>query len=104
MIDGGTISINTEQMDSETRISVSDSGPGIPEEILPHLFTPFHTTKRIGKGTGLGLAVCYGIIKMHSGTIRAFNQPGGGACFEILLPADNSDEVTGSGREAHADG
>jgi signal transduction histidine kinase len=104
MADGGTITIRTEQLDAETRISVKDSGPGIPEGILPHLFTPFHTTKRIGKGTGLGLAVCYGIIKMHSGTIRAFNQPGGGACFEILLPAAASDEGTGSGREAHADG
>jgi signal transduction histidine kinase/iron only hydrogenase large subunit-like protein len=87
MVDGGTISIETEQMESEARIRMTDNGPGIPEEILPHLFTPFHTTKRIGKGTGLGLAVCYGIVKMHSGSIRAFNQPGGGACFEIVLPA-----------------
>jgi signal transduction histidine kinase/iron only hydrogenase large subunit-like protein len=86
--DGGTITIETEQMESEARISVHDSGPGIPEEVLPHLFTPFHTTKRIGKGTGLGLAVCYGIIKMHSGSIRAFNKPDGGACFEIMLPAE----------------
>jgi len=87
MADGGRIRIETEQAEAELRIRVSDSGPGIPEEILPHLFTPFHTTKRIGKGTGLGLAVCYGIIKMHSGSIRAYNQPGGGACFEISLPS-----------------
>ena len=88
MVNGGTISIDTEQMDTETRISISDSGPGIPEEILPNLFTPFHTTKGMGKGTGLGLAVCYGIIKMHCGSIRAYNKPEGGACFEIVLPAD----------------
>ncbi|OHD79287.1 MAG: hypothetical protein A3J97_10020 [Spirochaetes bacterium RIFOXYC1_FULL_54_7] len=103
MADDGTICIDTEQMDAEIRIHVTDNGPGIPEEILPHLFTPFHTTKRIGKGTGLGLAVCYGIIKMHSGSIRAFNKPGGGACFEILLPADPGDGETGPGRGAHVE-
>jgi signal transduction histidine kinase/Fe-S-cluster-containing hydrogenase component 2 len=104
MADGGIITIESEQMDAAIRIRASDSGPGIPEEILPHLFTPFHTTKRIGKGTGLGLAVCYGIIKMHSGSIRAFNQPGGGACFEICLPSDTGDGETGLGRDTHGEG
>lgn len=104
MVDGGNITIESEQTDVDVRIRVCDSGPGIPEEMLPHLFTPFHTTKRIGKGTGLGLAVCYGIIKMHSGSIRAFNHPGGGACFEILLPVDTGDRETGSGRDGHGEG
>ena len=97
MVDGGTITIETKQTDTEIRIRVCDSGPGIPEEVLPHLFTPFHTTKRIGKGTGLGLAVCYGIIKMHSGSIRAFNKPEGGACFEILLLTDTGNRASSPG-------
>jgi signal transduction histidine kinase len=103
MVDGGVITIETEQLATDIKIRVSDSGPGIPEEILPHLFTPFHTTKRIGKGTGLGLAVCYGIIKMHSGSIQAFNRPAGGACFEIVLPADLGDEESCTGRDSHGD-
>ncbi len=86
MTEGGVITIETSRDDGELRISVADTGPGIPEKMLPHLFTPFHTTKGVGKGTGLGLAVCYGIIKMHGGSIRASNRPGGGACFDITLP------------------
>ncbi len=86
MPDGGTISIETSQQDGGVYIRVADTGPGIPTKTLPHLFTPFHTTKGVGKGTGLGLAVCYGIVKMHGGSIRAANRPDGGAFFEITLP------------------
>jgi C4-dicarboxylate-specific signal transduction histidine kinase len=52
---------------------------------MSKLFSPFFTTKPVGKGTGLGLAVCYGIVKMHGGSIHAGNNPDGGAFFEIKI-------------------
>ncbi|HMP89865.1 MAG TPA: PAS domain S-box protein [Kiritimatiellia bacterium] len=67
-------------------IRVYDSGPGISADIMPHIFDPFFTTKEPGQGTGLGLATVFGIVKQHRGAIRASNRPGGGACFEILIP------------------
>jgi len=52
---------------------------------MPKLFTPFVTTKAVGRGTGLGLSVCYGIVKMHGGSITATNRASGGACFDITI-------------------
>jgi GAF domain-containing protein/signal transduction histidine kinase/CheY-like chemotaxis protein len=72
---------------SWNRISVIDSGEGIPPEVLPHIFEPFFTTKPVGQGTGLGLAQAYGIIKQHGGFIDAHSQVGEGATFHIYLPA-----------------
>jgi signal transduction histidine kinase len=72
------------------RILVTDNGPGIPQELLDAIFDPFVTTKSPGSGTGLGLSVCQGIVEGFGGTIRASNRDGGGACFELLLPADGS--------------
>jgi signal transduction histidine kinase len=68
-------------------VSIRDTGPGIPADVLPRIFDPFFTTKEVGKGTGLGLAIPYGIIQEHGGTIRAENAPEGGAVFTIELPA-----------------
>ncbi|MBX7224186.1 MAG: hypothetical protein K1Y36_30005 [Blastocatellia bacterium] len=68
-------------------IQVADSGPGIAPELIPHIFEPFVTTRLDARGTGLGLAVAEGIVHQHQGTITAANQPDGGACFEIVLPA-----------------
>jgi C4-dicarboxylate-specific signal transduction histidine kinase len=68
-------------------VVVQDSGPGIPEEILPRIFDPFFTTKDVGQGTGLGLAITFGIIHEHGGSITAGNSPDGGALFQIELPA-----------------
>ena len=82
----GTISISSERDASVVRISIVDDGPGIPTEHLPHLFDPFFTTKEVGKGTGLGLSICYGTLAEHGGTIRAENEPNGGARFTIELP------------------
>ena len=65
-------------------ISVEDTGPGIPEDVLPRLFTPFFSTKT--RGTGLGLAVSRAIVEEHRGTIALRNRDEGGACAEILLP------------------
>jgi two-component system NtrC family sensor kinase len=69
-------------------IEISDTGPGIPPEVLPHVFEPFYTTKEEGKGTGLGLSLAYGIVENHGGQIAVRNQPGGGAVFSIRLPID----------------
>ncbi|MGC9397418.1 MAG: hybrid sensor histidine kinase/response regulator [Anaerolineae bacterium] len=69
------------------KLTVSDTGTGIPADVLPHIFDPFYTTKEPGVGTGLGLAQVYGIIGMHDGQIRVEAQEGAGATFIIHLPA-----------------
>ena len=66
-------------------VDVSDTGVGIPPENMSKLFTPFFTTKPIGKGTGLGLAIIYGIVKMHQGQIAVQSEPGQGTCFSVTL-------------------
>ncbi|HEV3216943.1 MAG TPA: ATP-binding protein [Vicinamibacterales bacterium] len=67
-------------------LSVTDEGTGIPEQVLPHLFEPFFTTKGTGKGTGLGLATIYGIVKQGGGGIVVQSNVGGGTMFRICLP------------------
>lgn len=80
--------------DQVIMLAVQDSGNGIDEQFLPKIFEPFFTTKEEGKGTGLGLATVYGIVKQSDGEIQAFNHRGGGARFEILLPmvSDGSED------------
>ncbi len=86
MPDGGTLTICTRLEEATVHITVCDTGPGIPPEIQSRIFDPFFTTKEPGQGTGLGLSVCYGIIKNHNGSISFRNTDQGG-CFEIQLPA-----------------
>jgi two-component system NtrC family sensor kinase len=88
MPQGGTLSIVTNQnpRKKKVRIQIEDTGPGISPEDLPHIFEPFYTTKKEGKGVGLGLSVCYGIIERHDGTIEVSSTPGRGSTFIIELP------------------
>jgi GAF domain-containing protein/CheY-like chemotaxis protein len=122
---GGTLKFELDQINFEegdvppcpdvppgswNRITVIDSGEGIPADILPHIFEPFYTTKPVGEGTGLGLAQAYGIVKQHDGHIDAHSVVGEGTTFHIYLPAqlpiteavnmpDFSPEIMGSGEK-----
>ncbi|MDM7915661.1 MAG: [Fe-Fe] hydrogenase large subunit C-terminal domain-containing protein [Candidatus Eisenbacteria bacterium] len=90
MSSGGSLTISTSGDEKRVAISVADTGVGIPEENRKKLFEPFFTTKQIGKGTGLGLAVSYGIVKMHRGDIRVESKTGPGddhgTTFLVTLP------------------
>ena len=74
-------------------MEVEDDGPGVPEHVAPNLFEPFVTTKDVGKGTGLGLAVCLGLVEGVGGTIAFENgdaTDSGGACFVLRLPTPDA--------------
>jgi len=83
---GGRIKITTATSGENVRIIICDNGPGISPENLARIFDPFFTTKKVGQGTGLGLSLCYGIIKEHGGSITPTSRPGKGATFTIELP------------------
>ena len=83
---GGKIHIRTDADADEVRISITDTGPGIPESNLGRIFDPFFTTKPVGKGTGLGLSICYGIVNKMRGRIDVESQVGKGTTFRIVLP------------------
>lgn len=98
MPDGGELLISTfaRTIDSHSgldlspgdyvSVTVSDTGCGIPEQVLPKIFDPFFTTKETGKGTGLGLATVFGIVKQHQGTITVTSEVDKGTTFEVLIP------------------
>jgi len=87
MPDGGELTLRTRSGPAPgfIAIEVQDTGAGIPEENMKRIFTPFFTTKPIGKGTGLGLAIIYGIVKMHRGQINVHSEVGKGTIFAITL-------------------
>ena len=99
---GGTVRIRTARVTREEArrmgwaeaprgdvalIEVSDTGPGIPPELLTKIFEPFFTTKAVGEGTGMGLATVYGIVEQADGHLTVESPPGSGAVFRIFLPA-----------------
>jgi signal transduction histidine kinase len=84
--DQGEIRISSRRTADEVLFEVCDTGCGIEHEHLSHIFEPFFTTKEPGEGTGLGLAVAYGIISAHHGRIEVESTPGQGSCFRVVLP------------------
>ena len=80
------ISTAHDQRDRTVRLSVVDSGPGVPTGIRSRILEPFFTTKPVGEGTGIGLAVSHGMVVAHGGTLDVEETPGGGATFVVRLP------------------
>jgi CheY-like chemotaxis protein len=88
--------------DDRVRLRVADTGPGIPDDVVPNLFTPFFTTKEPGQGTGLGLSISYSIIESHGGQIALERPADGGAVFLIDLPPAADGEAAGQPAPAPA--
>jgi two-component system, NtrC family, sensor kinase len=87
MFEGGTITLKTANGGKDVVIEVHDTGTGIEPENLKKVFDPFFTTKGVGNGTGLGLAVSYGIVQDHAGSIEAQSEKGEGTTFKLVFPA-----------------
>jgi two-component system NtrC family sensor kinase len=86
---GGNLWLKSAKLsDKEIQLTVRDDGMGIPADVIPQLFEPFMTTKEVGKGVGLGLAISKGIVDRHGGKIEVESQPGKGTTFRITLPMD----------------
>jgi PAS domain S-box-containing protein len=111
MPNGGTLGIAAENLQADEHyarmnleahigpyvvITVSDTGSGMPPDVIERIFDPFFTTKEEGKGTGLGLSTALGIIKSHGGFINVYSELGNGSRFKIYLPATESEEATES--------
>ncbi len=92
MPDGGAIDLSAESNSAESFviISVKDTGTGISEKDLPHIFEPFYTTKKDGYGVGLGLSTVYGIIERHKGRVEVKSRPGKGTVFTLFFPIAQS--------------
>ncbi|MBC7796148.1 MAG: HAMP domain-containing protein [Pyrinomonadaceae bacterium] len=92
MPNGGELKLQTafDNTTNEIKITLTDNGSGIAKENLGHIFNPFFTTKATGKGTGLGLAVCYGIVTAHGGRIEVAPNKPNGTTFFIYLPVNSS--------------
>jgi two-component system NtrC family sensor kinase len=89
---GGILSVRTSRRDHKVIVAIQDSGVGVPEELRDKIFEAFFTTKQKVKGVGLGLSVCYGIIKDHGGEIRVESEVDKGTTFTILLPMSSHED------------
>ena len=85
---GGEVRVILEGQGGQASLKVSDNGPGIPPEDLPHIFEPFYTTKAVGYGVGLGLSTVFGIIQQHNGDIKVDSSSDRGSEFVIELPVE----------------
>jgi len=88
--EGGTVTVGTEAKDGEVIITISDDGPGIPDNIKESIFEPFFTTKEAGAGTGLGLAIVRQAAEDHGGRITLDSEEGKGSCFKVYIPEDTT--------------
>jgi len=79
----------------EVEVAIADTGTGMAHETLAHIFDPMFTTKQIGTGAGLGLAICDQIVRQHAGSIRVESEPDHGTTFKIRLPLDCREKVEG---------
>jgi len=88
MNEGGSLLLRTFSAEEQfISVQVADTGTGIPKQILPHIYEPFYTTKKTGKGTGLGLFITKKLVESFSGTIIAESTEGEGTCFTLTFPA-----------------
>ena len=86
--DTGTVTVESREHDGQVEVSFTDTGTGIPDDVLPRIFDPFFTTKAVGEGTGLGLSIVHKIIKSHGGSIHVKTAVGHGTTFTVRLPVD----------------
>jgi signal transduction histidine kinase len=98
----GTLYIKSWHDAAHIHISVTDTGKGIPAEIVNRIFDPFFTTKPVGEGTGLGLAITHQIIQQHGGSIHVESRIGEGTSFHVSLPVTHRDTPEPSSQETHA--
>jgi PAS domain S-box-containing protein len=97
ILDGGRIEITTKTTDKGVTISITDNGIGITPENLNKIYDPFFTTKEVGRGTGLGLAVSYGIVQEHTGKISVESTPGEGTTFHLTFPIAQAQRLQAAG-------
>jgi two-component system NtrC family sensor kinase len=100
MPQGGTLIVRARNEGAGVRVEVCDTGIGIPQENLARIFDPFFTTKEVGQGTGLGLAVCYGIVTEHGGRVAVDSVVGRGTTFTLVLPSLSGGERLDDGGRA----
>jgi signal transduction histidine kinase len=96
MPNGGRLTVGTSCTDDSVSLLVEDTGVGMSREVLKQIFMPFFTTKDVGQGTGLGLAVVHGIATSHGGSINVGSEPGRGSRFEVVFPIAQTEESGGT--------